>query len=86
MKSTQPLVMVMVIFFDIHAGTEHAYIAMFDADVGDGSGSDNLNLSVYIPAPDYPKVSTNGNAASDEPVFLVNLYWIVCRRDAPIQA
>ncbi|MCO1333082.1 S8 family serine peptidase [Microbulbifer sp. OS29] len=61
-----------VIFFDIPEGTQQAHIAMFDADVGDGSGGDDLDLEVYGPAPNYPEVGTSGNATSAESVTLVS--------------
>ncbi|WP_444943247.1 S8 family serine peptidase [Microbulbifer sp. ZKSA006] len=61
-----------VIFFDIPDGTELATIAMFDADVGDGGGSDDLDLEVYGPAPNYPEVGTSGNATSTESVSVTN--------------
>ncbi|WP_353057077.1 hypothetical protein [Microbulbifer sp. VAAF005] len=45
---------------------------MYDADVGDGSGSDDLDLEVYGPAPNYPEVGTSGSATSAESVSLAN--------------
>ncbi|WP_444918653.1 S8 family serine peptidase [Microbulbifer sp. JMSA003] len=63
---------VQVIFFDIPEGTELAHIAMYDADVGNGSGSDDLDLEVYGPAPNYPEVGTSGSATSAESVSLAN--------------
>ncbi|WP_444903514.1 S8 family serine peptidase [Microbulbifer sp. CnH-101-E] len=61
-----------LIFFDIPEGTKLARVALFDADVGDGSGSDDLDLQVYGPGPDFPEVGTSGSPTSAESVDLVN--------------
>lgn len=61
-----------LIFFDIPEGTELARVALFDADVGDGSGSDDLDLQVYGPGPDFPEVGTSGSPTSAESVDLLN--------------
>ncbi|MEW5249117.1 S8 family serine peptidase [Microbulbifer sp. 2201CG32-9] len=61
-----------IIFFEIPAGTDLARVALFDADVGDGSGSDDLDLRVFGPAPDFPQVGSSGNASSTESVTLRN--------------
>ncbi|MFA0809678.1 S8 family serine peptidase [Microbulbifer epialgicus] len=61
-----------LIFFDIPEGTELARVALFDADVGDGSGSDDLDLQVYGPGPDFPQVGTSGSPTSAESVDLIN--------------
>ncbi|GAB2892288.1 S8 family serine peptidase [Microbulbifer echini] len=61
-----------LIYFDIPEGTELARVALFDADVGDGNGGDDLDLQVYGPGPDFPQVGTSGSPTSAESVDLVN--------------
>lgn len=57
-----------LIFFEIPEGTDFARVALFDADVGAGDGSDDLDLQVFGPAPDYPLVGTSGSPTSAESV------------------
>ncbi|MCX2793987.1 S8 family serine peptidase [Microbulbifer thermotolerans] len=61
-----------LIFFEIPEGTELSRIALFDADVGAGDGSDDLDLQVYGPAPDFPLVGSSGTPTSAETVTLRN--------------
>jgi subtilisin family serine protease len=61
-----------LIFFDIPAGTNLARIALFDEDVGAGIGSDDLDLQVFGPGPDFPFVASSGTATSEEEVNIAN--------------
>ncbi|WP_444923790.1 S8 family serine peptidase [Microbulbifer sp. DLAB2-AF] len=61
-----------VIYFDIPEGTELARIALFDADVGDGSGSDDLDIVVYGPGPNGSEVDDSTSPTSAESVTMVN--------------
>ncbi|WP_299940243.1 S8 family serine peptidase [uncultured Microbulbifer sp.] len=61
-----------LILFDVPEGTNLARVALFDADVGDGSGSDDLDLRVFGPAPDFPEVGTSGSETSTESVTIRN--------------
>jgi len=61
-----------VIYFDIPEGTEMARIALFDADVGDGSGSDDLDIAVYGPGPNGPEVGDSTSSTSNESVNMIN--------------
>lgn len=60
------------VYFAIPEGTTLARIALFDADVGEGNGSDDLDLQIYGPAPDFPLIDTSGNSASTEAVDIPN--------------
>jgi len=57
-----------LIFFTIPEGTDLARVALFDEDVGAGDGSDDLDLQVFGPGPDFPLVGSSGNATSQEEV------------------
>ncbi|MFC6981608.1 S8 family serine peptidase [Microbulbifer taiwanensis] len=59
-----------LIFFDVPEGTDLARVALFDADVGTGDGSDDLDLQVYGPAPDFPLVGSSGSPTSAEAVTM----------------
>lgn len=61
-----------LIFFEIPEGTDFARVALFDADVGAGNGSDDLDLQVLGPGPDFPLVGTSGTATSAESVDIPN--------------
>ncbi|WP_299940241.1 S8 family serine peptidase [uncultured Microbulbifer sp.] len=61
-----------VIFFDVPEGTDLARIALFDADVGDGSGTDDLDLRVFGPGPEFPQVGRSASPSSTESVTLRN--------------
>ncbi|WP_308364609.1 MULTISPECIES: S8 family serine peptidase [unclassified Microbulbifer] len=57
-----------LIFFDIPEGTNLARVALFDEDVGAGDGSDDLDLQVFGPGPDFPFVGSSGTPTSQEEV------------------
>ncbi len=61
-----------LIFFEVPEGTSLSRVALFDADVGAGDGSDDLDLQVYGPAPDYPLVGSSGSPTSTEAVTMAN--------------
>ncbi len=59
--------------FIVPAGTTLARFSLFDEDVGDGSGSDDLDLQVFGPdTAGYPFVGSSGSATSNEEVNVVN--------------
>ncbi|MCK7598069.1 S8 family serine peptidase [Microbulbifer sp. CAU 1566] len=62
-----------VVIFEIPEGTSLSRIALFDADVGAGDGSDDLDLQVLGPdTSGFPLVGSSGSPTSAEQVDLVN--------------
>lgn len=60
-------------FVEIPPGTTYARFSLFDESVGDGSGSDDLDLQVQGPhTAGYPFVAFSGSATSEEEINLVN--------------
>ena len=60
-------------FVEVPEGTRLARFALFDALVGDGSGSDDLDLSVQGPESEgFPTVGFSGSFTSEEQVDLVD--------------
>ncbi|WP_237567748.1 S8 family serine peptidase [Microbulbifer hydrolyticus] len=62
-----------LIFFEVPAGTSFSRIALFDADVGAGDGSDDLDLQLLGPdVAGWPLVGSSGTPTSAEQVDMVN--------------
>ncbi|WP_288128992.1 S8 family serine peptidase [Microbulbifer sp.] len=62
-----------LLFFEVPEGTQMSRVALFDADVGDGSGSDDLDLQLLGPeSAGFPLVDTSGNPGSDEQIDMLN--------------
>ena len=60
-------------FFFVPPGTTLARFATFDADVGDGNGTDDLDLQVQGPdTAGFPFVGFSGTATSEEEVNIAN--------------
>lgn len=60
-------------FVLIPPGTRYARFALFDSNVGDGSGSDDLDLQVQGPdTAGFPFVAFSGTATSEEEINLVD--------------
>jgi subtilisin family serine protease len=58
---------------DVPADTRYARFSLFNSDVGDGSGSDDLDLQVQGPdTAGYPLVGTSGSSSSNEEVDVTN--------------
>ena len=62
-----------LIFFEVPAGTSFSRFALFDADVGAGDGSDDLDLQVLGPdVAGWPLVGSSGTPTSAEQVDMAN--------------
>ncbi|WP_299598114.1 S8 family serine peptidase [uncultured Microbulbifer sp.] len=62
-----------LIFFEVPEGTSFSRVALFDADVGAGDGSDDLDLQVLGPdVAGFPLVGSSGTPTSAEQVDMVN--------------
>lgn len=59
-------------FFDVPEGTDLTRVALFDADVGDGSGNDDLDLQLFGPGPGFQQVGTSGSPSSTESITMQN--------------
>ena len=59
-------------FFTVPAGTRLARFSLFDESVGDGTGSDDLDMQVLGPGPGFPFIALSGSATSEEQVDLVD--------------
>jgi len=59
--------------FIIPEGTTYARFSMFDAEVGDGSGADDLDIQVYGPdTAGFPLAGTSQGGSSEETIELTN--------------
>ncbi|GAB2515419.1 S8 family serine peptidase [Microbulbifer agarilyticus] len=62
-----------LIFFEIAEGTNFSRIALFNAEVGEGDGADDLDLQLFGPAElGWPLVGTSGTPTSAEQVDITN--------------
>jgi len=62
-----------LLFFEVPEGTSFSRFALFDADVGAGDGSDDLDLQVLGPdVAGWPLVGSSGTPTSAEQVDMVN--------------
>lgn len=60
-------------FVFIPPGTTHARFSLFDESVGDGSGSDDLDMQVQGPdSAGFPFVASSGSPTSEEEITLVD--------------
>ncbi len=56
-----------LIFFDVPPGTTHLTVQISDADVGDGNGTDDLDLQLFGPdTTGYPFICSSGGVTSEE--------------------